>query len=289
MTTEAPTIALLGTGTMGLPVGRNLLKAGLPLRAWNRNPDKAAPLADAGATIAASPGDAVSGADIVITMLYDADSVAEVMTQAKDRFAPSTTWIQLTTVGVAGAQQLAELADELSLVYVDSPVLGTKKPAEDGALVVLAAGPDEARPTCQPVYDAIGSRTIWLNRPGDASKLKLVANAWVIAVMEGLAESLTLAGALGLDPGLFLEAVKGGAMDAPYVQLKGNTMIAGDWTPSFGLSNADKDARLILAAAQSAGVDMAITQAAHDYFNQAIDAGHGDKDLSAILLAHRGG
>jgi len=289
MTSEAPTIALLGTGTMGLPVGQNLLKAGLPLRAWNRNPDKAAPLADAGATIAASPGDAVSGADIVITMLYDADSVAEVMTQAKDRFAPSTTWIQLTTVGVPGAQRLADLAGELGLVYVDSPVLGTKKPAEDGALVVLAAGPDEARPTCQPVYDAVGSRTIWLSRPGDASKLKLVANAWVIAVLEGIAESLTLAGALGLDPGLFLEAVKGGAMDAPYVQLKGSTMIAGDWTPSFGLSNADKDARLILQAARSAGIDMAITQAAHDYFTQAIEAGHGDKDLSAILLAHQGG
>lgn len=287
MTTEALTIALLGTSTMGLPIGQNLLKAGLPLRAWNRNADKAAPLAEQGATLASSPGDAVSGADVVITMLYDADSVAEVMRQAAGRFAPSVTWIQATTVGVEGAEQLAELAGELGLVYVDAPVLGTRQPAQDGALVVLAGGPEEARRTCQPIFDAIGSRTIWLGRAGEASKLKLVVNAWVIAVMEGLAESLSLAEGFGLDPKLFLAAVRGGAMDAPYVQLKGTGMLEGNWAPSFGLSNADKDARLILRAADSAGVRMAITQAAHDYFGQAIEAGHGDKDLSAIFLAHQ--
>ena len=285
--TDALTIALLGTGTMGLPIGANLIDAGLPLRVWNRNADKAKPLGEQGATVAASPGDAVAGADIVITVLYDADSVAEVMRQAAGRFAPSVTWIQLTTVGIDGARQLADLAAELGLVYVDSPVLGTRKPAEDGALVVLAAGPAEAKPTCQPIFDVIGSRTIWLDRAAEASKLKLVANAWVLAVMEGLAESLTLAEGLGLDPKLFLEAVRGGAMDAPYVQLKGNGMLEENFAPSFGLSNADKDARLILQAAESAGRRMAITEAVHDYFQQAIEAGHGDKDLSAIYLAHK--
>jgi 3-hydroxyisobutyrate dehydrogenase len=287
MTTDAPTIALLGTGTMGLPIGSNLLRAGLPLRTWNRNADKAKPLGEQGATVAASPGDAVSGADVVITMLYDADSVAEVMRQAAGRFAPSVTWIQLTTVGVDGAEQLAELADELGLVYVDSPVLGTKQPAQDGALVVLAAGPAEAKSTCQPIFDIIGSRTIWLDQPGAASKLKLVVNAWVLAMLEGIAESLTLAEGLGLDPKLFLAAVRGGATDAPYVQLKGNGMLERDWAPAFGLSNADKDARLILRAAESAGLRMAITEAAHEYFEQAIEAGHGDKDMSATYLAHQ--
>jgi 3-hydroxyisobutyrate dehydrogenase len=287
MTADAAAIALLGTGTMGLPIGSNLVKAGLPLRVWNRNADKAKPLGEQGATVAASPGDAVAGADVVITVLYDANSVAEVMRQAAGRFAPSVTWIQLTTVGIDGTRQLADLAAELGLVYVDSPVLGTQKPAEDGALVVLAAGPAEAKPTCQPIFDIIGSRTLWLDRAGEASKLKLVANAWVIAVMEGLAESLTLAEGLGLDPKLFLAAVRGGAMDAPYVQLKGSGMLEENWAPSFGLSNADKDAELILRAAESAGLRMAITEAAHEYFQRAIEAGHGDKDLSAIFLAHR--
>ena len=287
MTIDAPTIALLGTGTMGLPIGANLIKAGLPLRAWARNADKAQPLAEQGATVAATPGDAVAGADVVLTMLFDADSVAEVMRQAAGRFAPSATWIQLTTVGVAGAERLAELAGELGLAYVDAPVLGTKQPAQDGALVVLAAGPAEAKPTCEPIFEAIGSRTLWLDGPPAASRLKLVVNAWVLAVTEAIAESLRLAEALELDPRLFLEAVRGGAMDAPYVGLKGSAMLDGNWAPSFGLGNADKDARLILAAAESAGVRMAIIEAVHEYFARAIEDGHGDKDMAAIFLAHR--
>jgi 3-hydroxyisobutyrate dehydrogenase len=287
--TEAPTVALLGTGTMGLPIGRNLLAAGLPVRVWNRNADKAKPLAEQGAELAGSAGDAVAGADVVITMLYDADSVAEVMRQAAGRFAPTTTWLQLTTVGVEGADRLAELAEEFGLIYVDAPVLGTKQPAEKGELVVLAAGPAEIRPTCQPIFDILGSRTLWLDRPGEASKLKLVVNAWVLAVLEGIAQSLAFAEGLGLDPRLFLEAVRGGAMDAPYVQLKGNSMLAGDFTPSFGLTNADKDAQLILRAAERAGVQLPIAQAAHEFFVRAIQAGHGEQDMAAVFLAHRPG
>jgi 3-hydroxyisobutyrate dehydrogenase len=287
MTADAPTIALLGAGTMGLPIGANLLKAGLPVRVWDRSADKAQPLAEQGATVAASVGDAVAGADVVVTMLFDADSVAEVMRQAAGRFAPSATWIQTTTVGVAGAQRLAKLAGELGLAYVDAPVLGTKQPAVDGALVVLAAGPAEARPTCEPIFEAIGSRTIWLDGTGAASRLKLVVNAWVLAITEGIAESLRLAEALELDPRLFLEAVRGGATDAPYLRVKGEAMVEGNWAPSFGLRNADKDAQLILAAAESAGVRMAITEAVHSYFGRAVEAGHGDKDMAAIFLAHQ--
>ncbi|HEX2903023.1 MAG TPA: NAD(P)-dependent oxidoreductase [Jatrophihabitans sp.] len=288
-TTETPTIALLGTGTMGLPIGQNLLEAGLPLRAWNRSADKAEPLAAAGATVTETPGDAVSGADIVITMLFDADSVQEVMQQARGRFAPGTTWIQLSTVGLDGAEQLGRLAAELELAFVDSPVLGTKKPAEDGALVVLASGPDEARATCQPVFDAIGGKTLWLGAAGNGSKLKLVANSWLLAVVEGLAESLHLAARLGLDPSQLLAAVSGGALDAPYVQLKGKAMLDQDWTPAFALSGAAKDAGLIVQAAQQAGADMAVTEIALRHLRQAQQQGHGDKDLSAIFLAERSG
>ncbi len=286
---EPPTIALLGTGTMGLPIGHNLIAAGLPVRAWNRNADKAKPLEEQGATLTASAGDAVSGADVVITMLYDADSVAEVMRSAAERLAPKATWLQLTTVGVEGAEQLRRLAAQLDLIYVDAPVLGTKQPAERGELVVLAAGPEEIRPTCQPILDVIGLRTIWLDEPGEASRLKLVVNAWVIAVLEGIAESFSLAEGLGLDPKLFLDAVRGGAMDAPYVQLKGNAMLAGEFSPAFGLSNADKDAQLILRAAELADVRMPIVQAAHEFFERAIADGHGSDDMAATYLAHRPG
>ena len=284
--TEKPTVALLGTGIMGAGMARNVAAAGMPLRVWNRSADKAAPLAEAGATVAASPAEAVQGADVVVTMLFDAASVADTVQEAAAGLSPDTVWLQMATVGVAGTDELAKLAGDLGVRFVDAPVLGTRKPAEDGALVVLASGPEDVRPLVQPVLDAVGSRTMWLGEAGQGTRLKLVANSWVLTVVEGIAESLTLAKALGLDPQHFLDVVKGGAMDAPYVQLKGGAMLAGDFAPSFGLDGAAKDADLIVAAARDAGADLAVIEAVREHFARALAAGHGDQDMAATYLAH---
>lgn len=287
MTSSSTTIAQLGTGTMGFPIAGHLATAGFTLRVWNRSRAKAEPLAGSAVTVTDSPAEAVTGADLVITSLFDADSVEQTVRKAAGSLRPGTVWIQLSTVGVQGSEQLARLAAELDLVYVDAPVLGTRKPAEDGELVILASGPDSARAVCEPVFEVIGSRTLWVGPAGAGSRLKLVANAWVLALVEGIAESLKLAEGLGLDPKLFAEALRGGAADAPYVQLKGSSMLARDWTPAFGLAGAEKDAGLILSAAEQAGVDMGITRVARQYQQQAISDGHGEEDLSVIYLAHR--
>lgn len=282
---DQPTVALLGTGTMGLGMARNIAAAGLDLTVWNRTPERAKPLADV-ATVADSVSAAVSGADVVITMLFDADSVADTMTAARDSLGDDVVWLQQSTVGVAGAERLGELAADLGVTYVDAPVLGTKKPAEDGALVVLASGPEQARDRVAPVLDAIGSRTVWVGEAGAGSRLKLAANAWVFTVVEGVAESLALTRDLGLDPRLFLEAVKGGALDAPYVQLKGGAMLDGAFDPAFALSGALKDAELILAAAADAGTDLGVLPGVREHFARAVAAGHGDQDMSATFLEH---
>lgn len=280
------TVALLGTGTMGAGMARNIAAAGLSLRVWNRTVEKARPLAEVGATVAETAADAVRGADVVLTMLFDTESVESTITEARDALGEGTVWLQQSTVGVEGTERLAKLADELRLVYVDAPVLGTKKPAEDGALVVLASGPDSARETVQPILDAIGSTTTWLGEAGQGTRLKLVANSWVLTVVEGIAEALTLAKALGVEPQRFLDVVKGGAMDAPYVQLKGRAMLDGDFAPSFGLDGAAKDAGLIVDAARAAGADVAVIEAVQQHFARALSEGYGDKDLSATYLAH---
>lgn len=280
------TVALLGTGTMGAGMARNIAAAGMSLRVWNRTVEKARPLAEVGATVAETAADAVRGADVVLTMLFDTESVESTITEARDALAEGTVWLQQSTVGVEGTERLAKLADELRLVYVDAPVLGTKKPAEDGALVVLASGPDSARETVQPILDAIGSTTTWLGEAGQGTRLKLVANSWVLTVVEGIAEALTLAKALGVEPQGFLDVVKGGAMDAPYVQLKGRAMLDGDFAPSFGLDGAAKDAGLIVDAARAAGADVAVIEAVQQHFARALSEGYGDKDLSATYLAH---
>ena len=282
---EQPTVALLGTGMMGAGMARNIAAAGMPLRVWNRSSEKAAALADV-AEVADSVATAVSGADLVVTMLYDADSVAETMEQARPHLGEGVVWLQQSTVGVEGSDRMVALAEDLGVVLVDAPVLGTRKPAEDGALVVLASGPQEARDRVEPVLEAIGSRTMWVGEAGAGSRLKLVANAWVATVLEGVADSLALAGGLGLDPALFLEAVAGGALDAPYVQLKGKAMLAGELDPAFKLAGALKDVDLILAAAESAGVDLGPMPGVRRHLARAVDAGHGDLDMAATYRAH---
>ena len=283
--TDQPTVAVLGTGTMGAPMARNIAQAGLPVRVWNRTHERAAALSDV-ATVTDSVADAVADADIVLTVLWDTDGVASTMEQARGHLKDGVIWLQQSTVGVQGAARLAELAADLGVTYVDAPVLGTRKPAEDGALVVLASGPEEVRPTLAPVLDAIGSRTLWVGPAGAGSKLKLVANAWVATVLEGVADSLTLARDLGLDPSLFLEAVQGGAMDAPYVQLKGKNMLAGSFEPAFTLAGALKDMDLVLAAAEETGTDLGLVPGVRAHLARAVEAGHGDLDMAATYLAH---
>jgi 3-hydroxyisobutyrate dehydrogenase len=283
--TTSPTVALLGTGTMGVAMARNIAAAGPPLRVWNRSKERAQPLADV-AQVADSVAEAVDGADIVLTMLYDADSVTATMEQARDHLGPDVIWLQQSTIGVAGCDRTIDLAQDVGVTLVDAPVLGTKKPAEDGALVVLASGPEGAKGKVTPVLDAIGSRTMWVGEAGAGSKLKLAANAWVATVLEGVAESLAFTRDLGLDPTLFLEAIGGGAMDAPYVQLKGKSMLAGEFAPAFALAGALKDVDLILAAAKDAGTDLGLMPAIREHFARAVEAGHGDLDMSATYLEH---
>jgi 3-hydroxyisobutyrate dehydrogenase len=278
---STPRVALLGTGIIGSGMASNLAAAGLDLTVWNRTRAKAEGL---GAAVADSPADAVAGADVLVTVLADGDTVAAAVRDARP--AAGTVWLQCATVGVEACAQLAALADELGLVYVDAPVLGTKGPAQAGQLTVLASGPDEARPVLEPVLAAVAAKTLWLGEAGQGSRLKLVVNAWVLTIVEGVAESLALAKALGVDPQLFLDAVKGGALDAPYVQAKGAAMLSGDFDPQFPLWGAAKDARLIDEAGTAAGVELAIARALRDHFDRAVADGHGDLDMTATFLSH---
>ena len=283
--TESPAVALLGIGIMGAGMARNIAKAGMSLRVWNRSSGRAQALDDV-ATVAGSVAEAVEGADVVLTMVYDADSVAATMQQARGHLGEETIWLQQSTVGVEGCDRLIALAKDLGVRFVDAPVLGTRKPAEEGALVVLASGPSDARASVDPVFEAIGGRTLWLGDAGDGSRLKLVANAWVGTMLEGIAESLMFARDLGLDPALFLEAISGGAMDAPYVQLKGKAMLAGQYEPAFKLAGALKDVDLMLAAASAAGTELGLIPGVREHFARAVDAGHGDLDMAATYLEH---
>ena len=283
------TVTVLGTGIMGAGMARSLLRAGLDVTVWNRSAEKARPLEHDGARVADDVASAVSGADVVLTMLFDADAVTTVMEQALPAVGQSALWVQTSTVGLEGTARLAELAERHGIGYVDAPVLGTRKPAEEGALIVLAAGPQQLREAAAPVFDAIGSRVVWVGeRPGDGHRLKLVANSWVLSVVAATAQAVGMARDLGIDRQLFLDVISGGPLDCAYTQLKGRAMIAGDFPPAFPLAGAAKDTALIAEAMRAAGTDDRLMAVLHQQFQAAADAGHDAEDMAAVIHAfHR--
>jgi 3-hydroxyisobutyrate dehydrogenase len=285
---EIESLAVLGTGIMGAPMARNLAAAGFEVRVWNRTREKAEPLADAGATVTGSPAEAVGGANAVITMLADGDAVREVIEEAVSDIDSDAFWIQTSTVGIAATDALGRLAADAGVTFVDAPVLGTRQPAEQGELIVLASGPDAAREPCNPVFEAIGSRTFWLGECGTGTRMKLVLNNWLLALTAGLAETIALAEALGASPETFLEIIDGAPMGSPYAQLKGKAMIERELEPSFPLALAAKDARLVLEAAAATGLDLDVSERVERRFRAASEDGHGDKDMAAVVHAVRG-
>ncbi|WP_310889848.1 NAD(P)-dependent oxidoreductase [Clavibacter capsici] len=225
-------MALLGTGVMGSGMSRSILRAGLPLTVWNRSAEKAAPLADDGATVADSAADAVRDADVVVVMLFDADAVLAVLAEVAPALRPDAVVLQSSTVGVEGTRRIAALAAEHGLRFVDAPVLGTRGPAEQGLLVHLVSGSEADLAVARPVLEATGSRTVVAGADaGPGSALKLACNAWIASITAATAQSLGLAQLLGVEPRLFLDAIAGGAADTPYAHLKGGAMLAGELAP----------------------------------------------------------
>ncbi|HZU61238.1 MAG TPA: NAD(P)-dependent oxidoreductase [Solirubrobacteraceae bacterium] len=279
-------LAFLGTGTMGLPMAANLLKAGQEVRAWNRTRDRAKPLAQEGAQVVQTPGEAARGADILITMLSDADAVLEPAREALGALGPDALWIQMSTVGLEGTQLCLELAAKAGVSFVDAPVLGTREPAEQGKLVILASGPGEVKERCRPIFDALGHRVLWLGEAGQGTRCKVMINSWVLGVVGVLAETITLAEALEVDPQSFFEAVEGGPLDLPYARMKGAAMIERSFEdPAFRLSLSRKDSELILEAAQQAGLEVPILRAVTERLRRAESQGHGEEDMAATYWA----
>ena len=292
MAQKVGTVAVLGTGIMGSGMARNLARARLETRAWNRTRERAEQLADAGITVADTLAEAVDRADCVITMLADGDAVRNVMSGGDGALAAISTdavWLQMSTIGIAATEQLAGLAAERGVAFVDAPVLGTKQPVEAGQLTVLASGPDAALDRCDPVFEAVGGRTIRLGEAGNGSRMKLVLNNWLVALTVGLAETIALAERLELDPARFLEIIRDSPMGFPYAELKGRMMIEREFEPAFPLRLAAKDARLVLEAGELDGAELALTRAVVRRFAEAIELGHGDEDMAAVYRASAAG
>lgn len=281
-----PTVAVLGTGTMGAPIARNLVHAGFPVRVWNRTAERAQALARDGARPVTSPAEAVAPADLVLTMLADGDAVMQTMTGAGGAAAalrPQSVWVQMGTVGLDWSERLAALAAEHHVQFVDAPVSGSEGPARAGTLLVLASGAEGARVGVQPLFDAIGERTLWLGPAGNGTRLKLALNNWLAVLVEGLAETLALSEALGVDPKHFMDAIAGGPLASPFALTKAEGMIERDFSPTFALRLGLKDVRLALEAAHEHRLELPLTDGLLSRWDQAVADGHGDDDISSVF------
>jgi len=266
-------VAVLGTGIMGAPMARNIAAAGHEVHVWNRSPEKAEGL---GATVAATPAEAVENAEVVLTMLADGPTVDAVVPDLD----PDVLWIQSSTIGVADTERFAARHPR----YLDAPVLGSRAAAESAELLVLAAGPD--RP--EELLGAVSSRVMWLgDRPGAGTKLKLTINLWILNLVANLGETMALAEALGIDQRWFLDAIKDRPMDSPYAQMKGDKIISGDLSPAFALKLAAKDVALAIEMAGTAGVDLGLAPQTLDRMRRSMELGHGDEDMAAVWFATR--
>ena len=283
-----PAVAVLGTGIMGAAMTRNLSAAGLSTTVWDRSPQAMAPLAGAGARLAASARDAIENADVVITMLPTAD-VVESVVFGDDRpaFASSAVWAQMGTIGVSATARLSGELNRLrpDVMFVDAPVSGSKGPAEAGQLLILASGPAEAQPALEAPFAAIGQKTVWLGEAGQGSRMKLVVNAYLSFLIEGVAEALELGSRLGIDPASLDAVIEGGPLDAPLADAKLHKIARGDFAPEFPLEWALKDVDLAIAAANGARLPM--LQALSRQWHAAVEGGYAREDISAARLALR--
>jgi 3-hydroxyisobutyrate dehydrogenase len=278
---EKVRVGLLGAGLMGSAMAHRLLDQGIPVIAWDRNSEHVRALEGRGAAQASGPGEVVSGAGAVITMLPTAQIVLDVIEPLLEEWPNGTIWLQMSSVGAAEADQLARAADAHAVTLVDAPVSGSTHPAEEGQLTILASGPDSARTVLEPVFAALASRVMWVGEAGLGSRLKLAANHWMISSVAALAESMHLCDAMGLNQQHFIELLDGGPLGSVYAVQKLDEMRRHEYPAGFPVRLALKDLELVHEVRESSRITMPVLDAVLARFMAAEDD-LADQDVAAI-------
>ncbi|WP_405083655.1 NAD(P)-dependent oxidoreductase [Pantoea ananatis] len=278
---KQPDVAVLGLGAMGHAFAANLLKKGFRVYGWNRTRARGEDLIAAGLTLTDSAAEAVQKADVVIAMLSDGETTEQVLHEAKAALKQGATLCQMGTIGVEKTDALITFFAQArpDVVFIDAPVSGTKAPAENAQILVMASGDRSRAQAAEAVFDAIGKGTQWLGEAGKSSRMKLVINSWLIGLMQSLAESTRLADQFGFSTDDLWHVLDGGPLAAPYAKMKLGMMASDDYTPQMHLQWALKDAKLALDASDSS---LPALENIASVWQQAVEAGHGEEDLAVI-------
>jgi len=285
-------IGFIGLGQMGMPMARNLLKAGHAVTVYNRTRSRAEQLVPEGARVAGTPGEACRG-DAVVTMLADDHALQDLMPDLAAKLGPATIHVSMSTISVAMSRRLAELHAQLNQGYIAAPVFGRPDAAAAQKLFVVAAGPRALVERCQPLFDAIGQKTFLVSEdPPAANVIKLCGNFMIASILEILGEAVALARKSGIDAGSFLDVFTGTLFGAPVFRTYGALIAQEKYEPAgFRAALGLKDARLVLEAADDAAVPMPVANLVHDRLLTLVAQGRQDLDWSALarLAAEQAG
>lgn len=280
----------IGLGIMGSAMASNLLSAGHTVTVWNRDPTKSEALAERGAHVATSPSEVVAAASVTFSMVSDPAATREVVFGGRGVLAgvgPGHDYVETSTIDDVTSREVADAVAARGGRYLEAPVTGTKKPAQDGQLVFLCAGDESLYRQVQPALEAMGKQNVFLGEVGNGARMKLVINAMMGSVMAALAEGVALADRAGLDSAQFLELLDAGVLASPLVRSKGPQLLSNDHPASFPLKHMQKDLRLALSLADTVAQPLPALTTVNEVYERALKLGFGDQDLSAVYRVVR--
>ncbi len=279
-------VGFVGLGIMGSAMAANLLKAGFSVSVWNRSVDKCAPLVELGATVAASPRAAAESSDIVIAMMATPAAVQSVRDGSEGIVAGLSAgkgYLDMSTVDGETSVKSAMLAHEKGALFLEAPVAGSRKPAEDATLVIMAAGDRVLYDSSLPLLEKMGRKILFLGETGNAARMKLANNLVMCGMLTALSEGIALAAGSGLDSAQFLEVLDSGAVSNPMFRMKGALIAANTEFPvAFPLKHMQKDLRLALQLAEEVGQPLFATATINELYKTALAQGLGDEDFAAV-------
>jgi len=278
-------IAFLGTGLMGGPMARRLLKGGFSLTVWNRTPNKTKAIIEDGANACSTPTEAVKDADVVITMLKDGPVVKDLLFEqgVAESISPGKLFIDMSSIAPAEAREHAKRLDEHKIHYLDAPVSGGTKGAEAGELAIMVGGSSHDFASAEAVFSELGMATHV--GPIGAGQLCKLANQIIVAITIGaVSEAFILAGASGADRANVRKALQGGFAASRILTEHGLRMVKRDFEPGGPAKFQTKDLRNALDAAEEAGLNLPVTKKLHELFFEMTSGELSERDHSALLV-----
>lgn len=284
-------VGFVGLGTMGLPMATRLLDAGVPLAVWNRTPDKGAPLAARGATVADSIDDLCARCDLLLVMLLDQQAVDAAFGRGTEDFArrvAGRTLVLLGTTSPEWSRAFGEAVRACGGRHVEAPVSGSRGPAESGALIGMVAGEDDDIARVSPLLEPLCRQVVACGAVPRALQLKLAVNHYLIVLVAALAEAVRAAEAVGVDMALFRTVLDAGPMASDVSRAKLAKLAAGDLAPQAAIRDVTQIAALVADQSRGARVDAPLIDASAALFREALARGLGELDMAAVLHADGG-